>query len=197
MLFSGSIQGTIPAMTVFARFVDEFPDREETKVLTLLERITGKEIQRIYLDERYCADPECDCQRVLLYAHDPATNLLAAITYDFLGRSERTPTGVNPFLEPAVQQPPGAEAVFFHVKRIIESEPAYRDRLRRHYAELKERTRDRAHPLWPTILEDRRMMTRIAKQMAAAARGPRSGPDRSQQEKNRAKRERQLRRAKR
>jgi hypothetical protein len=175
-------------MTVFARFVDEFPDREETRILVLQDKITGQERGRLYLDERYCADPECDCQRAMLYVHDEATRLLAAITWDFRGPA-RTPEGANPFLEPGVSQPRGAEVALGYVEWVIDGDLAYRARLRAHYAELKERTRDPAHPLWPAILKDRRMMTRLAERMAAKLLGPAPpGPDQSRREKNRAKR---------
>jgi hypothetical protein len=149
-------------MTVFARFVDEFPDREENRILVLVDKPSGRERQRIYLDERYCADPECDCQRVMLFALTEETDVLAAIGYDFLGLPERTPEGINPFLEPSMVQPAGAERVLAYVKTEIERDAAFRDRLRRHYRELKLRTQDSAHPLWPMILKDRRMMKRMA-----------------------------------
>ncbi len=184
-------------MTVFARFVDEYPDREETRILVLLSRTTGQELQRIYLDEHYCADPECDCQRVMLRVHDPTTKVLAVIMYDFLGRPERTPSGTNPYLEPNVAQPQGAETVLAHVEKAIAEDAAYRDRLRRHYAELKELTKNPLHPLWPEILEDRRQMKRIAGQLLRALPRPSPRvPVRSQEERNRSKRERRLRRAK-
>ncbi len=94
------------AMTVLARFTEEFPDREETRIIMLLNKATGEEQLRLYLDERFCADPECDCQRMMLYAIDEERVTRAAIGYDFTGLPGRTPDGVNPFLEPGVHQPP-------------------------------------------------------------------------------------------
>lgn len=152
-------------MTVFVRFTAEFPDREEIRILLLLDRASGKEINRAYLDERYCADPACDCRRVMLAVHDPDREPLATIVYDFVGGASRTPRGENPYLEPAVEQPDGAPGILALVRGAIDGDPAYRARLVRHYEEMKQRTRDPAHPLWPTILQDRATMTQLAQSL--------------------------------
>jgi hypothetical protein len=178
-------------MTVFARFTEEFPDREETRIILLLNKATGEEQLRLYLDERFCADPECDCQRMMLYAIDEDRVTRAAIGYDFTGLPGRTPDGVNPFLEPGVHQPPGAVKILEYVRLELERDASYRDRLRRHYHELKECMRDPQHPLWPAVLEDRRVMKRVADRMARELAGaPPTGPDWARRERNRRKRNR-------
>lgn len=187
----------MPIMTVFARFTAEFPDRVETKVLLLLDRTTLKEKRRIYLDERFCADPDCDCQIVMLCPANGEGEELGAIMYDFLGRTERAPGGLNPYLEPGVEQPEGAEEILGHVRREIEKNPAYVERLRRHYEELRNKIRtDPAHRLWPAILEDRRQMELFGEGLAHLFRARHVlAPMRvlSRQERNRAKRERKRR----
>jgi len=151
-------------MTVFARYADEFPDHRETRIITRLDRGADTHEQH-YLDERYCADPDCDCQRVMLYVYDGDSNLEAAITYDFEDRLDRTPAGVNPYLEPAVDQPAGAAKVLAIVAEELDRDAEYRKRLQRHYREIKERTSDPAHALWPAIRQDREMMQRLAEAM--------------------------------
>jgi hypothetical protein len=178
-------------MTVFARFTEEFPDREETRIMLLLNKATGEEQLRLYLDERFCADPECDCQRAMLYAIDEERKTRAAIGYDFTGLPGRTPDGANPFLEPGVSQPPGAARILEYVRVELERDASYRDRLRRHYHELKERMRDPQHPLRPAVLEDRRFMKGWAQGvMRQLAGAPHTGPDWARRERNRRKRNR-------
>ncbi len=178
-------------MTVFARFSAEFPDREETRILMFVDKVDGRERGRVWLDERFCADPDCDCQTAMIHALEEGGRLRAAIFYDLLDRTERTPDGENPFLEPGVEQPEGAELILAYVQQILENDTAYRERLRRHYRELKDRVRDPKHPLWPAVLEDRRLMTGWAQGvMRQLAGAPPTGPDRARRERNRRKRNR-------
>jgi len=176
-------------VTVFARFSEEFPEREETRILLLIHRASGKEAQRLYLDERFCADPECDCRRVMLAVQD-SRERLATIMYDFLGGADRTPRGENPYLEPCMEQPDGAEEVLAYVRAELERDAEYRERLVRHYEEMKQRMRDPAHPLWPAIIEDRRMMTRVAESLVRSSAPVFAGPSRDRRERNRRKRRR-------
>ena len=176
-------------MTVFARFSDEFPEREETRILVLIDRASGKEADRLNLDEHFCADPECDCRRVMLAVHD-GHERLATIMVDFVGGPGRTPRGENPYLEPAIEQPDGAEEVLAYVRAELDRDAAYRERLIRHYEEMKQRMRDPAHPLWPAIIEDRRMMTRVAESLVRSFAPAFAGPSRDRRERNRRKRRR-------
>ncbi len=179
-------------MTVFAPFSGEFPEREETRILVLVDKASGTEAHRLYLDERFCADPECDCRRVMLEVHD-GREPLASIVYDFVGGEGRTPRGENPYLEPGSEQSDRAEEVFAYVRAELERDAAYRERLVRHYEELKQRTRDPTHSLWPAILEDRRTMTRIAESLVRSFAPALAGPSRDRREKNRNKRRRKRR----
>ncbi|HOU91389.1 MAG TPA: hypothetical protein PLU22_10120 [Polyangiaceae bacterium] len=180
-------------MTVFARFAEEFPERRETRFLILVDR-AGKEADRLYLDECYCADPECDCGRVLLGVHDRDVETRAMIVYDFVGGADRTPGGENPYLEPGFEQPDRAEQILALVGDSLERDAAYQARLVRHYREMKARTRDPAHPLWPAILRDRREMARLAESLVRSFAPPAlAGPSRERRERNRNKRRRKRR----
>jgi hypothetical protein len=158
-------------MTVFARYSAEFPEQEETRSLLILERSSGRQRDRLYFEEHYCADPECDCQRVMICVHDQNAELLSVVGYDFLGRPERTPDGSNPFLEPGAEQPVGASKYLALVANEIERDTAYRERLRRHYREMKEQMRNPVHPLWPAVLQDRRVMKRLAQKLVRTLAG--------------------------
>lgn len=177
-------------MTVFARFSDEFPEREETRILLLVDRASGKELDRLHLDECYCADPDCDCQRVMLAVHDCRLERIATIMYDFLGGAARTPGEENPYLEPGVEQSDRAEEALERVRAALDGDAAYRARLVHHYQEVKQRMRDPAHPLWPAILDDRRMMKRLAESLVRSFALAHAGPSRDRREKNRSKRRR-------
>src|SRR5512145_3060904 len=104
----------------------------------LVDAASGRELERLYLDERYCADPECDCRRVMLAVHDRDLKTRAMVVYDFLGGADRTPRGENPYLEPGIEQPDGAEKIFRHVRGVLDRDAAYRERLVRHYEEMKQ-----------------------------------------------------------
>jgi hypothetical protein len=176
-------------VTVFARFADELPEREQTRILVLIDRASGKEAARLYLDEHFCADPECDCRRVMLAVHG-SRERLATIMYDFVGGADRTPRGEHPYLEPGIEQPNRADEVLAYVRTELDGDAAYRERLVRHYEEMKERMRDPAHPLGPAILEDPRMMTRVAGSLVRSFVPVPAGPSRERRVRNRRKRRR-------
>jgi hypothetical protein len=176
-------------MTIFARYSEEFPEQEETRCLLFIDRSSGRELDKIYLEEHYCADPDCDCQRVMFYVYSRDGELLAVICYDFLDRMEKTPDGTNPFLEPGAEQPAGAQMCLAWVTRELERDAAYRERLRRHYREMKQLMRNPAHPLWPAVLKDRRTMSNLAQNLVRSLTG--SSPANTQ--RDRRKNQRNLR----
>lgn len=171
-------------MTVFVRFSDELPERTEIRIIVLVDGPSGREIERLYFDEHFCADPDCDCQRVMLRVHNSRRDIRATIMYDFLGDAARTPDGENPYLEPAVKQSDGAVQILARVRDEILADAAYRARLVSHYDEMKARLRNPEHPLWPAILQDRVRMSR----MADALVGVLTRPGQERRERNRAKR---------
>jgi len=177
-------------MTVFARFADNFPERAELRTLSLVNKSTGRELERVHLDELYCADPECDCRRVLIHVLDHRTDVLAAIVYAFDGSARLTPDGENPYLEPAADQSPMAEAYFGHVQRLLETDRAYAARLERHYEEMKVAVAAPDHPLRHQVVEDRRLMAAFAEAMVREGRIVPTRPGTGTRAENRAKRKR-------
>ena len=181
-------------MTVLLQYVGEFPDSEETRYLHLFDRKTKREKTRVMLDERYCADPDCDCRRVMLFCYERSLSLLAVIGYGFDDDPSDMPGGCNPYLEPWVDQPEGAEMILAYVTRVIENDAGYRRRLHRHYKEIKRLTRDPSHHSRPAMIEDRRRMSKWAQALITGAAGPpQMVPPRDRHERNRRKRLRRTR----
>lgn len=98
--------------------------------------------------EHYCVDAECDCQRAILSVvrHDAPGLVLATLGFEW----ERTGSGrVEPeratrdhefailTLEPSAPQSTHAPALLELFRQLVRSEPAFVERLRRHYAESR------------------------------------------------------------
>jgi len=84
--------------------------------------------------ESYCPDPGCDCQRVMLNIISRRDqNQVATISYGF----DRTAIHAGPYLDPLNPQSPYAAALLRIIGAYLESEPAYVQRLKAHYALIK------------------------------------------------------------
>lgn len=86
--------------------------------------------------ELYCAVPGCDCRRVVLEALWVERRAVAAsINYWFEPSRRRDEPQIT--LDPMTPQSQHAEVLLEVFTRIVETEPAYRETLRRHYAMCK------------------------------------------------------------
>lgn len=89
--------------------------------------------------EQYCVDPECDCQRVLISAirHDAPQTTLATLSYEWEHGGAREHEFAILTLEPSAAQSTHAPALLELFRKLVKSEPAYVERLRRHYVEAR------------------------------------------------------------
>lgn len=95
--------------------------------------------------EFYCADPGCDCRRVVLHVHWVEERCIAAsINYAFEPSRRRDEPQIS--LDPLNPQSEHAEALLELFARGIQTEREYRERLIRHYAAWKQVVDDPSHP---------------------------------------------------
>ena len=125
-------------------FHDVFPEiaHQETRAVGTVER--GGPVSWVHLHEFYCADPACDCRRVVLVAIAEDGKPVATISHSF-----EPPRGDEPqtFLDPLNPQSAGAHEFLQLAKRLVLTDRRYCARLRRHYRMVKEAASDPEHPL--------------------------------------------------
>jgi len=135
-------------------FFAEFPELLDAEFRTITRFEPGtteipdfENAPKIYLEEYYCIDPDCDCQRVLLEIAEikdprhPQREDVAAISFAWGDSPMNLLVGElgNPFLEPMCFQGDDAEEILELVNTTCLSDPRYVDRLERHYHQLRER----------------------------------------------------------
>jgi hypothetical protein len=95
--------------------------------------------------EFYCADPGCDCRRVLLHVHWVEERCVAAsINYAFEPSRRRDEPQIS--LDPLNPQSEHAEALLELFTRAIRKDREYRERLIRHYTVWRQVVDDPSHP---------------------------------------------------
>jgi len=121
----------------------------ETRCINLLAPERGIPAGSYAIMESYCADPHCDCRRVMLSIIEERrpTISLASISYAF------DPDDDGPFLDPLNRQSRYAEALMKLVIEVVLSDPLYLTRLERHYALTKHAAADPTHPAYAALRE--------------------------------------------
>lgn len=121
----------------------------ETRVLTLLEPQRGVPAGKYFILESYCADPACDCRRVMLSVVEERhpTVSLASINYAF----DADDPDPGPFLDPLNPQCAYAQGLMELITELSLSDSAYLARLERHYALTKQAAADPTHPAYATL----------------------------------------------
>ncbi|MDX9953800.1 MAG: SEC-C metal-binding domain-containing protein [Anaerolineae bacterium] len=135
-------------LSYFGEVDPELASRE-TRALTLLMPQRGVPAGKYAIVESYCADPACDCRRVMLTVieeHHPHTSL-ASINYAF----DADDPDPGPFLDPLNPMSAYAQGLMELVTELVLSDPAYLARLERHYALTKQAAADPTHPAYETL----------------------------------------------
>jgi hypothetical protein len=95
--------------------------------------------------EFYCADPGCDCRRVVLHVHWVEEKCIAAsINYAFEPSRRRDEPQIS--LDPLNPQGEHAEGLLGLFTKVIQTDREYRERLIQHYVAWKQVVDDPAHP---------------------------------------------------
>jgi len=127
-------------MVPFVRF---FPQQgtAETRVLTTQGHPVLPDDENALL-EFFCADPGCDCRRVMLgVIGRRQQDVLASISYGF----DRGQQWAGPFLDPLNPQSLYAHTVLKLVAQVL-ADPTYAARLESHYYQVKKAATGPSHP---------------------------------------------------
>lgn len=122
-----------------------FPEIAITETLTLvLEDLPGVPTGNYILLESYCPDPDCNCQRVMLKIMSILEmRQVAAIRYSF----KRSAKDTEPYLDPLNSQSSYAPAIRNALAQYLETDRAYVQRLKTHYAMVKAVAANPNHPV--------------------------------------------------
>jgi hypothetical protein len=135
-------------------FVHLFPDQAiaETRTMTTRNHPVLPD-DEYALVEAYCADPQCDCRRVMLnvLARRQGKNCLASISFGF----DRDEKMAGPFLDPLNPQSQYADVLLDLVTMVL-ADPTYLARLESHYHQVKRAADDPTHPVYRMLTRSRR-----------------------------------------
>lgn len=136
----------------FIPFYEVEPELAERETRTITVIRTHEDLpQGTYaLIESFCADPACDCRRVMLNVAQEEQierGYLATISYAF-DRDDDMP---GPFLDPLNPQSEYSKALLRLVATSILRDLRYVERLERHYKMVKEAAADVDHPAYAKI----------------------------------------------
>ena len=123
----------------------------ETRFIQLLAPKNGVPVGKYAILESYCADPACDCRRVMLSVVEesrPTVNL-ASISYAF----DADDPEPGPYLDTLNPQSQYAQGLLELVTQWVLSDSAYLARLERHYALTKQAAADPTHPAYAVLSE--------------------------------------------
>ena len=113
-----------------------FPDlaKSETRVIEGFEHVGGSRGPYL-LREFYCAEPACDCRRVMVQACEvEGERVAASIDYSFEPATRPSADARQIFLDPLNPQSDVSEVLRGMFEQVIASDRAYHERLVRHYA---------------------------------------------------------------
>lgn len=104
------------------------------------------------LVDYYCPDPDCDCQMVMIgVVSKKAHRQIASMVYMF-NPKDVEPGKTNPDLD-LTPQARFAPALLTWFSAHIKEDPAYLERLKRHYRQVKEAASDPKHPAHQKYLD--------------------------------------------
>jgi hypothetical protein len=121
----------------------------ETRAVTLLRPMGGLPVGDYALVEFYCEEPDCDCRRVIIqiWRQDRPGTPLATFNYGWESKSfyKKWMRGDDKLLEemhgltvePFGRQSRHTAPLLALVERVLREDPAYVERLKRHYQMFK------------------------------------------------------------
>lgn len=118
-------------------FHDFFPDvaEAENRVLWSRDRKPFKD-EPFQLIEFYCADPKCDCNRVIISAMDrraPELGTILSVGYAF----DRADRDAGPYIDPLNPVTKDGRTLYPAIADMLENDSEYVARLKRHYKMVK------------------------------------------------------------
>jgi hypothetical protein len=166
-------------------FATVFPEQgmKETRVITTCgyPRLPDDEYALI---EAYCADPKCDCRRVMLnvVGRRQGDKYLASVSFGF----DRDEEMAGPFLDPLNPHSQYADVLLPLVEQAL-TDPAYVARLESHYRQIKWAAHDHKDPAHETIRrirqDERRWEMALDRKLFGATRAAPSTKSKKRQSK--------------
>lgn len=118
-------------------FMTHFPEvaEVETRFLWAFDRRINVD-PPFELREFYCNDPDCRCERVTIGAvdHKDPFNTIVSVSYAFNREDDADP---GPDIDPLNRVTAEGRKLFPLICRLLESDSAYVERLKRHYRMIK------------------------------------------------------------
>lgn len=124
------------------RFVDHFPKTAEDE--TRFFWTAGRKVitdPPIALEDYYCVDPSCDCNRVMIGLRDlkRPNETIASISYAF----DRNDPDPGPYIDPTNPCTALGREIFPMVEHTLTTDAEYVARLKRHYKMMKDKSAGR------------------------------------------------------
>jgi hypothetical protein len=124
-----------------------FPNLKETRVIIFQDENHPMK-GRYAFEELYCNDGSCDCRRVILHVVDESdpSRVLASINYGWespnyyakwMGSKEDSRGMAGASLDPMLPQSIHSQFFLKLFNDVVSRDPAYNERLQRHYAMFK------------------------------------------------------------
>lgn len=156
-----------------------FPDVAEHECRMVMpinnERLPAREFLFV---EAYCVRPKCDCRRVMLNIIDvEAGEQVATINYGFEPPEPPFEDEGQIFLDPLNPQSDLSEAFLDLFETMIDYDPAYHDRLVRHYTMWKRVIDDPTHPAHEIIRATKPGFGILPRRDPVRRPGPKVGPN--------------------
>jgi hypothetical protein len=137
-------------------FAIRFPDLKETRVIVFQDEDHPMK-GRYAFEELYCNDQSCDCRRVILQVVDESDprRVLASINYgwespsyyaSWMGSEAESRGMAGASLDPMLPQSIRSQFFLKIFNDVLSRDPAYMERLQRHYAMFKAASPPRSHP---------------------------------------------------
>ena len=126
-------------------FHDFFPDEAEAenRVLWSRDRKPFKD-EPFQLIEFYCADPKCDCNRVIVSAMDrmaPELGTILSVGYAF----DRNDPDAGPYIDPINPVTEDGRSLYPAIADMFENDSEYVARLKRHYKMVKDKIKSKKY----------------------------------------------------
>ena len=139
-------------MVGMIRIRDVLPEVAERETRTLSPLNRGEVEDTLVFDEVYCADPGCDCHRVIINVLSLRSRTqLATINHAFPGGTVDPQLG-RTFLDALNPQTDRSREILEAFRDIVLTEE-YEARLRKHYELFKSAIRDPSHPCHARLRE--------------------------------------------
>jgi hypothetical protein len=142
-------------------FYTRFPDvaERETRVVTLPRSMGGLPADNYAFIEMFCSDPQCDCRRVVILVWPDLSpgKTLATINFGWetvefytrwmRGDEQAGRKSASATLDPLNPQSRHSELLLALFCDVVSNDPAYVQRLARHYEMFKQIDKDQSRPL--------------------------------------------------